>query len=364
MKIKRLAIKNFRAITDFDEEFGSYTAFIGYNGGGKSSILHAVRWFFDDFELEPSDVFSNDPGQLNRVAFPPVKVTVTFDELSKTDRENFGPYVLENKIKLSREGGVGEKSKLYGERLICRDFTELRGGTKVAEIRKRLQELTNFDDRFSDLKNYVNSSKKDILKALDDWESNPKNVESLTLIENEDANHFFGAVGSEKLKADAGFVFIPAAPDLTGQFDVSGKGSAVQLLLGDILKGVVGQSISKWTEQNQEVLNQLEDTVKESAATRLNDRANKVNQHLERYLPETQIEFEVGLQDWAPKASPNAISKMRKGGREFPIEREGHGVQRATLLALLQATANSRSETPPTQEDDEASGLKDSKIRL
>lgn len=364
MKIKRLAIKNFRAIADFEEEIGPYTAFIGYNGGGKSSILHAVRWFFDDFELEPSDVFSSDLGQVDRVTLPQVKVTVTFDDLSKADRENFGPYALENEITLSRVGGVDEKSKLYGERLICKDFTKVRSETRVAEMRKRLQELTFSDDQFSDLKDYNKASKSDILKALDDWELNPENKEALTPINDEDANHFFGAVGSEKLKADVGFVFIPAAPDLTGQFDVSGKGSAIQLLLGDILKGVVGQSISKWTEENQEVLNQLEDTVKESAASRLNDRANKVNRHLERYLPETQIEFEVGLQDWAPKASPSAISKMRKGGREFPIEREGHGVQRATLLALLQATADSRSETPPPNENDETFALRDLRSSL
>ncbi|MER0102535.1 ATP-dependent endonuclease [Corynebacterium sp. KPL2734] len=364
MKIKSLSIKNFRAIADFKQEFGSYTAFIGYNGGGKSSILHAVRWFFDDFELEPSDVFSKDLGQDDRAALPYVKVTVTFDDLSKVDRENFGPYALKDEITLSRVGGVGKKSKLYGERLVCEEFTKLRKETKVAEVRKRLQELIITDDSFSDLQSFSKSPKNEILKALEDWELKPENREALTPIEDEDANHFFGAVGSEKLKADAGFVFIPAAPDLTGQFDVSGKGSAVQLLLGDILKGVVGQSISKWTEENQEVLNQLEATVKESAASRLKDRAHKVNRHLERYLPDTQIEFEVGLQDWAPKASPSAISKMHKGGREFPIEREGHGVQRATLLALLQATADSRSETPPPNEDPEAVGLGDPRNSL
>lgn len=57
MKIKQLRIENFRAVASFDEEIGPYTTFIGYNGGGKSSILHAVRWFFEDFELTGTDVF-------------------------------------------------------------------------------------------------------------------------------------------------------------------------------------------------------------------------------------------------------------------------------------------------------------------
>ncbi|MGQ4561328.1 ATP-dependent nuclease [Dermabacteraceae bacterium P7054] len=352
MKIKRLQIENFRAIASFDEELGPYTTFIGYNGGGKSSILHAVRWFFENFELADTDVFSKEFGERGSATLPEVKVTVTFDQLTEVDRENFGPYARGEEIVLTRVGGAGRASKLYGERLACPSFREIRKENRIAEQRKRALELINSSEIFSNLNISNKTSKQDLTAILDDWEADPENRKHLVPIDDEEANHFFGAVGSDKLKIDSGFVFIPAAPDLTGQFDVSGKGSALQLLLGDILKGVVNESINEWSERNQSVLDELESTVSRVAANRLNERAGLVNQHLEQYLPGVEIEFAVGLQDWVPKANLIAQSRMQRGDRNFVIESEGHGVQRATLLALLQATADSRAEFGSTRGDD------------
>lgn len=363
MKIKHVRIENFRALAEFDEEFGSYTAFIGYNGGGKSSILHAVKWFFDDFELQVSDIFSEDQSEPNMGTLPEVKVTVTFDELTDFDRRNFGPYATGDEVQLTRVGGAEKASKLYGERLACADFEGIRQETAVSEMRKKASELISKKEHFADLPISGKPSKKDILGILDSWEAEPENIKYLTPISDETANHYFGAVGSDKLKIDAGFVFIPAAPDLTSQFDVSGKGSALQLLLGDILKGVVSKSISTWTEQNKEVLDELESTVRETAANGLKDRASHVNRHLQNYLPGVKIEFDVGLQDWAPKASPNALSRMKKGKREFLIESEGHGVQRTTLLALLQATADSRAEPETTEDNSHGAGPEPSSVQ-
>lgn len=352
MKIKHLRIENFRAIANFDEEIGPYTTLIGYNGGGKSSILHAVRWFFENFELMSTDVFSEEIGEPDLATLPDVKVTVTFDNLTELDRENFGPYARGEEIVLKRVGGAGSPSKLYGERLVCPAFKNIRKEKTVSSQRKLAEQLITSNKLFADLNINSKTSKQELLETLDNWEADPENHKHLESISDEDANHFFGAVGSDKLKVDSGFVFIPAAPDLTGQFDISGKGSALQLLLGDILKGVVGKSINSWTERNQSVLNELETTVSEAAADHLNERAGQVNHHLRQYLPGIEIKFEVGLQDWAPRANPVAQSRMRRGERDFFIESEGHGVQRATLLALLQATAESRTAPESTGGED------------
>ena len=347
MKIKHLKIENFRAISRFDEEIGSYTAFIGYNGSGKSSILHAVKWFFEDYDLTTSDVFSENYDEPDLATLPEVKVTVTFDSITDQDRKSFGPYAQGKELVLTRVGGAETSSKLYGERLSCADFEKVRRQKYVNDMREQLEQIINEDERFKDLSSVINASRDQICKALDSWESNPKNFKHLTPINHEIANHFFGTVGTNKLGICSGFVFIPAAPDLTGQFNISEKGSALQVLLGDILKGVVNKSIDEWSERNRNVLQELESTVKEVATSGLEDRKKRVNAHLQNYLPGVTIDFEVGLQDWSPKATPNARSMMRQGDREFLIERHGHGVQRATLLALLQATAESRAEPQP-----------------
>lgn len=351
MKIRRVEIENFRAVSNFKEEIGSYTAFIGYNGGGKSSILHAVRWFFEGFDLQPTDVYSGTKHDHDSVESTTVKVTISFDDLSSLDRQNFKPYVIGDEITLTRAGGVEKKSKLYGKRLICKEFSAIREESKIQNKRTLAIQLMEEFERFSNLNISPKSNKGEIEDALKAWESNPDNEIFLSSINDEDANHFFGAVGSNKLKINSGFVFIPAAPDLTGQFDVSGKGSALQLLLGDILKGVVTTSINKWTEENATILKQLETTVREEAATQLKQREGRVNRYLKDYLPGVNVEFEVGLEDWIPKANPSAESKMRQGDREFVIEREGHGVQRATLLALLQATADARVKSAAAHDD-------------
>ncbi len=352
MKIKRLYIENFRAIARFDKVIGPYTTFIGYNGGGKSSILHAVRWFFEDFDLTRADVFSEGIEEPDLTSLPDVKVTVTFDSLTEIDRANFGPYATGEEIVLTRVGGAGRPSKLYGERLVCASFKNIRKEKTVSAQRKLAEELMASSQLFADLQIDNKTTKQELLKRLDNWEADPQNRKHLETIDDEEANHFFGAVGSDKLKIASGFVFIPAAPDLTGQFDISGKGSALQLLIGDILKGVVGESINRWTEQNQRVLNELETIISDTAADRLNERARQVNHHLGQYLPGVEITFEAGLQDWAPRANPVAQSRMRRGERDFFIESEGHGVQRATLLALLQATAESRTAPASTGGED------------
>lgn len=346
MRIKRVQIENFRAIAHFDEEIGPYTAFIGYNGGGKSSILHALRWFFEDFPLEKTDVFSENPPVIVPEKLPDVKVSVTFDCLSDLDRTNFGPYATGETMVLTRKGGVEHSSKLFGDRMVCKEFSTIRNASKVAEKRQAAIDLMGKNPIFKDLGIDKKTGKNEIDCLLEQWETDPTNSEHLSPINDEVASHFFGAVGTDKLKIDSGFVFIPAAPNLTGEFDSTGKGSALQLLLGDILKGVVGKSVETWSVKNRVILDELESTVRESAARQLELRAQQVNHHLRDYLPGVEIEFNVGLQDWAPKANPVAQSLMRRGDREIFIESEGHGVQRATLLALLQATAEARV-TPP-----------------
>lgn len=347
MKICSVEIKNFRAISSFKEEIGSYTTLIGYNGGGKSSILHAIRWFFDDFTLSPTDIF-NPTSEVKETELPEVKVTLVFDELNAEDRNNFGPYATGNTMTLSRIGGENSKSKLFGEKFVNEEFQEARAESSVPARRKSVLALSK-QAKFSTLQIDSKSNKDKLEEEMTRWENDPANYDHVSKIEDDQANHFFGAVGSDKLKIDSGFVFIPAAPDLTGEFDSTGKGTALQLLLGDILKGSIASSIETWTKNNREVLNELESIVETTSADDLAARAQQVNRHLGSYLPGAEIKFSAGLQDWAPKASPVAQSVLKRDDRELLLESEGHGVQRATLLALLQATADARSQSKESE---------------
>ena len=63
MKIKRLAIKNFRGYHgETSIEFEDLTAFVGKNDIGKSSIMEALDLFFNDgkgvIKLDKDDVIT------------------------------------------------------------------------------------------------------------------------------------------------------------------------------------------------------------------------------------------------------------------------------------------------------------------
>ena len=47
MRIKRVAIKNYRCLEDVHVTFSGITTLIGANGAGKSSVLRALDWFFN-----------------------------------------------------------------------------------------------------------------------------------------------------------------------------------------------------------------------------------------------------------------------------------------------------------------------------
>lgn len=58
-------------------------------------------------------------------------------------------------------------------------------------------------------------------------------------------------------------------------------------------------------------------------------------------MPNFEIKLDLKLNDWVPKTTPVASSEILHNDVSHPIENHGHGVQRATLLSLLQAISNS-----------------------
>ncbi len=64
MQLKNARIKNFRCLRDTIVDFDDLTIMIGANGTGKSSILHALDFFFHGDPLEAEDVFASGLGPI------------------------------------------------------------------------------------------------------------------------------------------------------------------------------------------------------------------------------------------------------------------------------------------------------------
>ncbi len=69
MKLVEFTIKNYKSLREVKVEFGDYTALIGANGSGKTSILEALYLFFKDFNIvggPPSPVLQEETSWHNK----------------------------------------------------------------------------------------------------------------------------------------------------------------------------------------------------------------------------------------------------------------------------------------------------------
>ena len=77
MKIKSIAITNFRSIKNETIDCTSFNTFVGPNGSGKSTVLNALNLFFGEITSFSEDDFHN------RNLKEPIIIRVVFDELSE-----------------------------------------------------------------------------------------------------------------------------------------------------------------------------------------------------------------------------------------------------------------------------------------
>jgi predicted ATP-dependent endonuclease of OLD family len=56
MRVARVRIRNFRCLEELDLNVDDITVLVGANGTGKSSVLHALGWFFEGGHLDLEDV--------------------------------------------------------------------------------------------------------------------------------------------------------------------------------------------------------------------------------------------------------------------------------------------------------------------
>ena len=76
-----------------------------------------------------------------------------------------------------------------------------------------------------------------------------KNSHKYKSLDWEDANNAKGFAGTSALKKLTGFVFLPAGDDISCEFDSTTRGSALNTLVGSLLKSTLTDSIKIWQEK-------------------------------------------------------------------------------------------------------------------
>jgi putative ATP-dependent endonuclease of OLD family len=120
MKIKKLAVRNFRSIKSQDITFEDYSVFVGPNSSGKSTFLHALNVFFGEIRNFTEDDF------WNRDTANPIEISVTFFDFSEAAADVFKHYIRHNEMTVTAEvvqNGEGSfQLTMMGERLVNREF--------------------------------------------------------------------------------------------------------------------------------------------------------------------------------------------------------------------------------------------------
>src|SRR3972149_2736669 len=98
MKMRRIEIKNYRSLHNITIYPQDILALVGRNNSGKSNVLKALELFFED-----SVRLINDECFHHHKTEEPIKIFITFEQLSDWEREQFKPWMDGDKLVVGKE---------------------------------------------------------------------------------------------------------------------------------------------------------------------------------------------------------------------------------------------------------------------
>lgn len=336
MRISKVRVQGYRCIEDASIDFDDLTALIGAGGVGKSAFLRAIEWFFDDTTLDEEDLYlpqGNDSDRADQLV-----VTVSFDSLNSADKEILGRYGGGDTTTFTRIGRPGENSKLSGTALVCHEFDAIRAET---DGRKRRARFSEFVEARGDEFGFAKPAPSRVAEAdlaMEEFErANPTQCD----IEDGDASHLFGWGGGPKLRDRFDYVLVGAtleASDAMGE----ARTSALSRLLSGIgdLDETTEQEVVELQAQAETEMEKLISAAREPDLVRI---GASITERVQAYVPRAKVEL-ADIIASPGRPQPRVIARVREGdGHPTEVDRQGHGLQRALIIAVLQALADTEA---------------------
>lgn len=340
MQLLRARIQNFRSLRDISVSFGSYTALIGGNGAGKSSILKAIEKFYSTKGLDPDDYFGRDTSI-------PVRIELTFGNLSLEEEEVFASRVRDGQLTVTRifDGGVSD-GRYFGSVPQNPDFVAIRGQHGASAKITAYRALRSTDPDYSTTLPPANSSAA-VEDAMLVWEvAHPH-----SLMLHPDDGQFFGFQNASRgaLKRFTSFVFIPAVREASVDA-ADGKSTPI----GQLLEIVVRSAILRRQdvlEFKSEMTARYQELVAPEKMPELAQLASSLTSDLKALYRDAEVGLTWREVAQFPVPLPIADVSLSDDGFGGPVDRQGHGLQRAFVLTLLQQLAKTSAQVPPPPHD-------------
>jgi len=322
MRIQRAHIKNFRSIADESLDFENLTALVGPNGSGKSAVLRAIRAFYDTtLSVSTDDYYNREEDQA-------IEIAVTFSGLTDEEKDLFSPY-LDNDLLTVTKVTHGTQMRYHGMRLQHPGFAPVRSLTGKGERRDAYNELRQ-NPAYGSLPLVRSADQAD--KALEAWERlNPDKCEMMR-----DGGQFFGfrQVGQSRLERFTRYVFVPAVRD--AQEDATDtRGSAIYELMELLVRSALAEN-KEFAEFKTTMHEQYAQLIDPEKIPQLGELGARLTDVLAQYVPSAKVILEWLKAGELSIPDPKAGVKLEEDGFVAPVDRVGHGLQRAFILSLLQ----------------------------
>ena len=293
--LSKIKIQNYKSCRDIDLVLSDFTPLVGYNNGGKSNILEAIKWLLKSSVLAKEDFF--DLSQPVIVSGEIIGITEEIlNNIIEKHRKRIEPYLQNDCLRIRRK-------------------QPSPGGTaKNISLEIRNPEIEDEEDD----------------KA---WDVNPTGIDTA-----------IKAIFPEPIE-------IGAMENATEDVGKSKAGTTIGKLIAEIMTPIEQQHGAALNEALEVIRRRLEAEGAERAQE-LNDFDNEANNKLKDLFPGLQIHLHVPAPEIKELFKGGTI-KIVEDGTDVcrDVQSLGHGAQRSIQMALIRYLADikSRNNQNPTR---------------
>lgn len=332
MRIKRLAIHNYRSIKDLTLECSAMLCLVGPNNHGKSNILSALEYFFTSKTKPIKSDFFTHRDDSDRVLW----VEVTFDQLTDQEETTFKKYVLPDqtiKVRKTTKLTDGENNESSYNGYIAQP-------TEPWLQADRAGDYTAWEELSKTPLNTLVPKGGRLTKAV------VKNAQQRFINDNRDTLVFSSLLEKgnflDQKNITTGilpeFLLVPAVRDLSDEIKVRAT-----TVFGRLLNRAI-QDMAQRDPRFDKARKKLAEVV-----ASLTERKRDSKKHPSSELARLEKGIEDELQTWGVRVEieivPPELEKLFELGTDVFLDdgvrtsatRKGHGLQRALMFALIRA---------------------------